>query len=108
MKLIVKANLKKSDVACDTSIKRGDKVKSYDFPENLELDPERAERNYVVGTVTDIVEEYDCEHYKILVEYRVVSGDKQETPTGQLLFVYPPVNGTLTWTDKTTCGVVKV
>ncbi len=108
MKLLVKANLKKSDVACDTSIKRGDKVKSYDFPENLEFDPDRAERNYVVGTVTDIVEKHDCEHYKILVEYRVVSGEREETPTGQLLFVYPPVNGTPTWTGKTTCGVVKV
>lgn len=108
MKLIVKANLKKSEVACDTSIKRGDKVKSYDFPDNLLYDLERAERNYVVGTVTDIVEKEDCAHYKILVEYRVCSGEKQETPTGQLLFVYPPVNGTPTSMGHTTCGVVKV
>jgi hypothetical protein len=107
MKPVVSAN-PKSDVACDTSIKKGDKVKSYDFPGNLESDPERAELNYVVGTVTGIVKIYDCRHYKILVEYQMVNGDKRETPIGQILFDYPLVNGTMTSLGRTTCGVVKI
>lgn len=100
-------------------IEINDFVKSYDFPENITLDPARAERCYMFGQVEAILtrEEAreinftlgDCPRYKIRVLTRVWDGQvenfEKEMPDG---YVYPPVNGTPTWLGGETNGVVKV
>ena len=102
-----------------TEIKATDFVKSYDFPENLELDPKRAELCYMFGQVEEILTREEaaavnftlgeCPRYKIRIMTRVWDGQVRtfagHFPDG---YVYPPVNGTPMWGNRVTNGVVKV
>ena len=93
----------------DTTIKAGDKVRSFDFPTAFEPGgmAERASRCYVEGVVTDIVERPDCDRYSIKVTRRVFSG--KDCPDEVDGVVFPPVNGTpQTMSNFATFGVVKV
>lgn len=102
-------------VKIDQSITVGDRVKSYDFPDNLVYDPERAELCFVEGEVTRITRKmidpqgflhdvgYDM--YQIDVDKRVWDGVEEYT----VETVYVPVNGTEQMFSKhPTHGVHKV
>ena len=82
----------------DTTIKIGDRVKSYDFP-----DSPQAEGCYVIGTVVALPVMDGCTRYKIAVEKRVFNFFPSEGKD----FVYPPVNGTQSW-GCPTFGVEKL
>lgn len=83
----------------DTSIKVGDRVRSYDFEGNTEC--------YVEGTVENIAPAAAPGHYYIRVEKRVFNGEETRKPYPS--HVYPPKNGTPMWgRDEVTNFVVKV
>jgi hypothetical protein len=84
----------------DTTIQVGDKVKSYDFPDNLLYDPKRAESCFVEGTVMDFEVHEGCLRYKILVTRRVFGG-QEETLKDMERYTFPPVNGTPTYSGVT-------
>lgn len=70
-----------TDIAC------GDRVRSYDFAGNREC--------YAEGVVEDIIAEMEgCARYKLRVERRVFDGKEVQQHED---FVFPPVNGTPTW-----------
>lgn len=88
------------------TIKVGDRVRSYDFPEC----PDRWARGcYVEGTVTKIAscgfDGHGCQRYHIRVEKQVWQHDPD---TAHMPMVYPPVNGTPTVLGRVTSGVEKV
>lgn len=101
----------------DKTIKAGDFVKSYDFPDNLRYDPARAETCYFFGEIEQVLTREEaaeihfelgsCPRYKIRVLTRV--WDSQVVEQG-VEYVYPPVNGTPTWGngDNGTYGVVRI
>lgn len=72
-----------------TSIRIGDKVRSYDFG-NRDLYGERA--CYVEGTVVAFNVLEGCKRYAIKVESATWGGKDDVKRVGQM--VYPPVNGT--------------
>lgn len=100
-------------------INRFDHVRSFDFadgPEGRSIEGRRA--CYVEGVVVAIVPRgedfqtasggvtfHDCDRYAIRVTRRVFRGfPRAEFET----FVFPPVNGTMTWADGVTNGVERV
>lgn len=91
-------------LGCDTTIKVGDRVKSYDFPGTT---PERLEQCYQTGVVQGIdgFGFGDCNRYKILVDNIVFRGVSEKPPIGHTIF--PPVNGTQSMAGLTN-GVVKL
>ena len=70
---------------CDTTIKAGDIVKSYDF--------DHTDDSYVIGTVTGIEWHEGCDRYVIQVQAKVRRGEFREVHP-EARTVYPPVNGT--------------
>ena len=90
----------------DLTIKVGDRVKSYDFPDLLTWDPERAEESFVEGVVHAITPVEGCFRYGIAVDRRVLGGE-DHWPGGQE-WVYPPVNGVPTSMGGVTFAVVKL
>lgn len=99
----------------DTTIVVGDRVRSHDFDR---LGPTRSTEGedacYIEGVVEAITDpkthEYfkDCPRYAIRVSKRMFAGENRDGPgsnVGELIF--PPVNGTPTWLDNITSGVVK-
>ena len=83
----------------DTSIAVGQRVRSYDFPDDRD-------DSYVEGVVEEITERIEgCSRYRIRVERRVRNG--VECEVGQDT-VIPPVNGTPTWFGRVTNGVVRI
>lgn len=88
----------------DTSIKVGDRVKSYDFPDTT---PERLELCYKIGTVEAIEPVDSCDRYKIKVEKTIFRGEEDKEI--YIDYVYPPVNGTVHgWSGKIYNGVIKI
>lgn len=91
-------------VSPDTTIKPGERVRSYDFFDRTDC--------YVEGTVQEITGAIEgCPRYKISIERAVFAG---EDVTADMLtrhaaspFIFPPVNGTPTWLGKITRGVVR-
>ncbi len=79
-------------------IKVGDKVRSYDFV----TDGEANAGCYVEGKVVAI----ENNTYKILVNKRVFSNEEKEV-TGEG-YIYPPINGTMSFMGGETCGVQKI
>lgn len=65
----------------DTTIKVGDRVRSFDFLDNSLC--------YFVGTVTKIRQ--DTQQYDIAVEYQVWQGEREAS--NYCASVHPPVNG---------------
>lgn len=90
----------------DLTIKVGDRVKSYDFPDLLTWDPERAEECFVEGVVQVITSMEGCDRYGIAVDRRVLGGEDRWP--GDQKWVYPPVNGVPTLTGGVTFAVVKL
>jgi hypothetical protein len=84
------------------TINVGDRVKSFDFEGNRDC--------YVIGRVESIgrFQEFfnDCKRYKIKVESATFEGETKQAKT--VRYVYPPVNGTLSWTGRAMNGVEKV
>lgn len=78
--------------APDTTIKAGDKVRSFDFEHSKGL-LEGPRACYVEGTVCEIVEIDGCDRYKIQIEKRMFGGKLDEI-SSESEYVYPPVNGT--------------
>lgn len=66
----------------DTTIAVGDRVRSFDFPDNPLC--------YFVGTVTNIRK--DTEQYDIAVDYQYWMGEKEAS--NYCASVHPPLNGT--------------
>ena len=62
----------------------GDRVRSYDFPNNQEC--------FVEGTVVAIEKMEGCDRYKVQIERKVWAGSEVENPYKG--HVFPPVNGT--------------
>ena len=77
-------------IITDTTIRRGDRVRSFDF-DCRDINGERA--CYIEGTVSTISIEAGCARYVIVVERAVFGG--KEVPFDRPKAVYPPVNGTL-------------
>lgn len=98
------------------SIKVGTKVRSFDFPDNvLSRDPKDSEHAcFAEGVVVEITDPathpmfHDCARYAVRVERRVFggSGERDQGLVGET--IYPPVNGTATWTGGVTNGVEAV
>ena len=87
-----------SGVEPDLEIKPGALVRSYDFAGSRD--------SYAQGVVEAITEPMEgCLRYKIAVRVRVFGGAPVEEHEEH---VYPPVNGTLTWTGKVTNYVERV
>jgi hypothetical protein len=84
-------------------IKVGDLVRSFDFDGHEDCYVEgRVER---IGYMPDGPD--DCERYHVRPTRRVFGGE--ELAAGNIPpMVYPPLNGTLTWTGRKTDGVRKV
>ena len=97
-----------------------DHVRSFDFadrPEGRSIEGSRA--CYAEGVVVAIVKRgetfpvpgvgevafHDCDHYAIKVTRRVFRGEARAEFEA---FVFPPVNGTMTWDDEVTNGVERV
>lgn len=75
----------------------GDRVRSYDFAGNFDCYVEG-----VVEAITDPIE--GCPRYEIRVQCRVFNSQPVDPGAEH---VYPPVNGTPTWSGKLTNLVVK-
>jgi hypothetical protein len=99
----------KPTIVPDTSIKVGDKVRSYDFPQNFEFgDFERGEKCFVEGTVVDITHEPPFSHGAYVIEvHRCVWDGEEKSEFNEV--VYPPVNGLdQMFSDYPTHGVIKI
>ena len=91
-----------------SEIKIGDTVRSFDFPDSSK----EAEGNnacFIQGEVEEIGRGFfpgqSCDCYKIKCTRKVFGGKEIERREE---YYFAPVNGTPTWTDKKTHGVVKV
>lgn len=82
-------------------IEKGDRVRSYDFPDNP-----KASDCYVEGQVVDFAQMEGCQRYVILVDRRVFKG--RELTDYHANMVYPPVNGTRCLLGGVTHGVRKI
>ena len=80
----------------DTTIKVGDRVRSYDF--------KGQDGCYFVGTVTNIRK--DTEQYDIAVEYQVWMFEREAS--NYCASVHPPVNGTPSLLGGVHMGVQRV
>ena len=79
-------------------IKKGDRVRSFDFANGeygRDLEGERA--CYVEGTVIDLPTMAECKRYHIVVERRIFGG--KEILDGEDS-VFPPINGTRSWLGR--------
>lgn len=81
----------------------GTKVRSFDFADRS-LEGERA--CYVEGVVTGFERMEGCDRYEIKVTLDVFGGKEESRRLGAT--IYPPVNGTPTWTGRVTDGVEAV
>ena len=72
------------------TIQIGDRVRSFDFSRNREVEGELA--CFVEGEVVAFDHVEGCDRYRILVDRDVGGGVEKEYRLGTL--VYPPVNGT--------------
>jgi hypothetical protein len=84
----------------DLTIKPGERVISFDFPERTD--------HYVEGIVEDIVESRDSTGvrlYKIVMQYKCVGGVRRPS---ELAYVFAPVNGTPMMFGGPTRGVMRV
>lgn len=92
-----------------SKIEKGSRVRSFDFP-SRDLEGERA--CYVEGTVVQVgrFPEFRRDHdrYKIRVEREVFGGEEHTDFQVGAAFVYPPVNGLMTWGNRYTDGVHKI
>jgi len=82
----------------------GTKVRSFDFadgPEGRSLAGEHA--CYVEGVVTGFERLEGCDRYEIKVTRDIFGGKEESRRVGAT--IYPPVNGTPTWTGRVTDGV---
>ena len=80
----------------------GTQVRSFDFHHMRDLDGPRS--CYMEGTVTGFEEVRGCMRYVIEVDRCIGQGKElpaQEYPPT----IYPPVNGTPTWSGRVTDGV---
>lgn len=78
----------------------GDKVRSFDFHYMRDLEGPRS--CYMEGQVVGLERIEGCWRYKIEVT-RCVGGGKERSDFPAV--IYPPVNGTPTWTGRVTDGV---
>ena len=88
-------------------IQVGETVRSFDFPETSR-ESEGKNACYVEGVVEEIgrlIDWQSCDMYKIKCTRKVFGGKEIERREE---YYFAPVNGTPTWTDKKTHGVVKV
>ena len=92
-----------AEVQPDTTIKVGDRVRSFDF-DRRDLEGIRAA--YVEGTVQKIEYHNGCDRYIIGVERRIFAGEVSVTHPEMI--VAPPVNGTPKMFGGYTDGVVRV
>lgn len=78
----------------------GDRVRSFDFHHRRDI--EGPESCYMEGQITGLEHIEGCWRYKIEVTRCVFGGEEcaDHPPT-----IFPPVNGTPTWTGRTTDGV---
>lgn len=91
----------------DTTIKVGDRVRSFDFPDSptgRTLEGPRAA--YVEGEVVELRELEGCPRYIVRVERRVFGGKETTNRIGEL--VHPPVNGTPSWLGDVCDGVERL
>lgn len=103
--------------APDTSIKIGDRVRSYDFPDMVGSD-HPAGQSYVEGVVSGIIKygtdphRFTCDVYVIAATKWVRGGEVLEINEYNKDVVsehyYPPVNGTPSSMGGVTYGVVRV
>jgi hypothetical protein len=78
----------------------GTKVRSFDFHHMRDLEGPRS--CYMEGKVVGFEEIRGCQRYVIEVELVIGGGvENDERPA----IIYPPVNGTPTWTGRVTDGV---
>lgn len=84
----------------DTSITIGDRARSFDY--------RFSDDDYVEGTVVEMPEVEGCQCYKIRVERIVRNGQEVNPGANDPKFVFPPVNGSSTWSGRETCGVSKL
>lgn len=87
----------------DTTIKIGDKVRSFDFDSRELVGPLAC---YVEGTVTAIEYYHGCDHYRIIVDKTVFAGDRLDI--AEVREVLAPLNGTASWLGGKTNGVEKL
>ena len=83
------------------SISVGTRVRSFDFtsgPESRALSRDRA--CYVEGHVVGLQRVGGCDRYCILVDRDIFGGEEEDRRVGDV--VYPPVNGTPTWSGEVT------
>jgi hypothetical protein len=97
-----------------SSVKVGDRVRSFDFASRS---VEGEDACYVEGVVEAIGREFaggpafaDCARYQIRVRRRVFAGEELTGEEPSLVggYVYPPVNGTPTTLGEITDGVVVI
>jgi len=81
----------------------GDRVRSFDFHGNKEVEGPRA--CYMEGQITGITREFDCWRYKIEVR-KCVGGGKVQTDFPSV--IYPPLNGTERMFGEVCNGVEKI
>ncbi len=82
----------------------GTKVRSFDFalgPDGRALTGERA--CYIEGVVTGFERLEGCDRYEIKVTRDVFGGKEDSRRVGAT--IYPPVNGTPTWSGRVMDGV---
>ena len=85
------------------TIQVGSKVRSFDFNRHRDLEGSRA--CYAEGEVVGFKRMEGCERYIIEVSRLIVGGEEQEITPGK---IYPPVNGTRTWSGEVTNGVESI
>ena len=91
----------------DLTIKTGDLVRSFDFPEH-DKSTEGKNACFIEGEIVDIgrlLPEQGCNVYKIKVTRKIFGGEEISEHEE---FYYPPVNGTPTWLGDKTHGVEKI
>lgn len=95
----------------------GSRVRTFDFPlfydgniSGMELVGDRA--CFCEGIVEAIGEDHieGCYRYRIMVERQMFGGIDRDisVPEGQRPLIYPPLNGTPSWSSGLTFGVVVV
>lgn len=93
----------------DTSIKAGDKVRSYDFPDDWRED---AKGCYIEGIVVQVGEfpelGLEAPRYKVRVSRRCWLGKFEPVDAEFPRVVYPPVNGTPKLLGGVCNGVEKI
>ena len=82
----------------DLTLGVGDAVRSFDFPGRDDC--------YLDGVITGVVTLDGCPRYALRVDSAHYADQPDPQPPGP--YVYPPVNGTLSWLGGVTRGVARL